>query len=85
MVPTLVAVSVMVFLVMRLLPGDVVALMFQDLGYAASLAEMRSKLGLDLPFPEQYARWVGAVLRGDFGQSLWTQRPVWPCWPSACR
>jgi peptide/nickel transport system permease protein len=76
MVPTLMAVSVMVFVIMRLLPGDVVALMFQDLGYAASLAEMRSKLGLDLPFPEQYVRWVGAVLRGDFGQSLWTQRPV---------
>ena len=50
--------------------------MFQDLGYAASLAEMRSKLGLDLPFHEQYGRWLGAVLRGDFGQSLWTQRAV---------
>jgi peptide/nickel transport system permease protein len=76
MVPTLFAVSVMVFIIMRLLPGDVVALMFQDLGYAPSLAEMRSRLGLDLPFHEQYARWLGAVLRGDFGQSLWTQRPV---------
>jgi peptide/nickel transport system permease protein len=76
MVPTLLGVSVMVFVIMRLLPGDVVALMFQDLGYAASLAEMRSRLGLDLPVHEQYARWLGAVLRGDFGQSLWTQRSV---------
>ena len=76
MVPTLLLVSVMVFIIMRLLPGDVVNLMFQDLGYAASLAEMRARLGLDLPFHEQYGRWLGAVLRGDFGQSLWTQRTV---------
>ncbi|HTO10433.1 MAG TPA: ABC transporter permease [Candidatus Binatia bacterium] len=76
MVPTLAAVSVMVFLIMRLLPGDVVTLMFQDLGYAASLAEMRARLGLDLPLHEQYVRWLGSVLRGDFGQSLWTQRTV---------
>ena len=76
MVPTLLVVSVMVFIIMRLLPGDVVNLMFQDLGYAASLAEMRSRLGLDLPFHEQYGRWLAAVLRGDFGQSLWTQRTV---------
>jgi peptide/nickel transport system permease protein len=67
---------VMVFVMMRLLPGDVVNLMFQDLGYAASLAEMRARLGLDLPFHEQYGRWLAAVLRGDFGQSLWTQRTV---------
>jgi len=76
MVPTLLVVSVMVFIIMRLLPGDVVNLMFQDLGYAASLAEMRARLGLDLPFHEQYGRWLVAVLRGDFGQSLWTQRTV---------
>jgi peptide/nickel transport system permease protein len=76
MVPTLLLVSVMVFVIMRLLPGDVVNLMFQDLGYAASLAEMRARLGLDLPFHEQYGRWLVAVLRGDFGQSLWTQRTV---------
>jgi peptide/nickel transport system permease protein len=76
MVPTLLVVSVMVFVIMRLLPGDVVNLMFQDLGYAASLAEMRARLGLDLPLHVQYGRWLAAVLQGDFGQSLWTQRSV---------
>jgi peptide/nickel transport system permease protein len=76
MVPTLGVVSVMVFVIMRLLPGDVVTLMFQDLGYAASLAEMRAKLGLDLPFHVQYGHWLAAVLRGNFGESLWTQRTV---------
>ncbi len=76
MVPTLFVVSVMVFVIMRLLPGDVVTLMFQDLGYAANLAEMRAKLGLDLPIHEQYVRWVGGLLRGNLGESLWTQRTV---------
>jgi peptide/nickel transport system permease protein len=76
MLPTLAAVSVMVFVIMRLLPGDVVTLMFQDLGYASSLAEMRARLGLDQPIHTQYLRWLGQLLHGDLGQSLWTQRSV---------
>lgn len=76
MVPTLVLVSVMVFLIMRLIPGDVVSLMFADLGYAPSLAAMRTRLGLDLPLGHQYLHWMGQLLRGDLGQSLWTQRAV---------
>lgn len=76
MVPTLLLVSVMVFLIMRLIPGDVVSLMFQDLGYAQSLAEMRARLGLDLPLHQQYLRWIGQLLRADLGESLWTQRGV---------
>lgn len=76
MVPTLLLVSVIVFLIMRLIPGDVVSLMFQDLGYAQSLAEMRARLGLDLPLHQQYLRWMGQLLRADLGESLWTQRGV---------
>ena len=76
MVPTLFLVSVMVFLIMRLVPGDVVSLMFQDLGYAQSLAEMRARLGLDRPLHEQYLRWMADLVRGNLGESLWTQRAV---------
>lgn len=76
MVPTLFFVSVMVFLIMRLIPGDVVSLMFQDLGYASSLGEMRARLGLDLPLLQQYLRWMAELLRGNLGESLWTQRTV---------
>jgi peptide/nickel transport system permease protein len=75
-VPTLFLVSVMAFLIVRLIPGDAVTLMFADLGYAKSVAEMRARLGLDLPFYEQYARWIGGLLHGRFGESLWTQRTV---------
>ncbi|MBI4082223.1 MAG: ABC transporter permease [Candidatus Lambdaproteobacteria bacterium] len=76
MVPTLFLVSVLVFSIMRVIPGDVVSLMFEDLGYADSIEQMQAKLGLNLPFYEQYARWVGELLRGNFGESLWTQRTV---------
>lgn len=76
MLPTLALVSIMVFLIMRLVPGDVVSLMFADLGYAPSLDAMRARLGLDQPLAYQYATWIGDVLRGHLGESLWTQRSV---------
>ena len=75
-IPTLFLVSVMAFLIVRLIPGDAVTLMFADLGYAKSIEQMRARLGLDLPFYEQYARWIGDLLHGRFGESLWTQRTV---------
>jgi peptide/nickel transport system permease protein len=74
--PTLAVVSVIVFAIMRLVPGDVVSLMFEDLGYAPSAEAMRARLGLDRPMTEQYVRWVSQLLSGHFGESLWTQRTV---------
>jgi peptide/nickel transport system permease protein len=71
-------VSVLVFLMIRLIPGDAVAIM---LGANTEitpdrLAALRARLGLDRPLLEQYLVWAGAALRGDFGQSIWTGRPV---------
>lgn len=71
-------VSVIVFLMIRLIPGDAVTIM---LGAnteitADRVAELRTRLGLDQPFFVQYWSWAGAALRGDFGTSLWTGRPV---------
>jgi peptide/nickel transport system permease protein len=68
--------STMVFTLPRLLPGDVVILMLEEKAYARDLAELRAKLGLDRPLPVQYAAWLGRVVRGDLGESLWTRRPV---------
>lgn len=76
MIPTLFLVSVLVFSIMRLIPGDVVSLMFEDLGYADSIEEMRQKLGLDLPMWQQYVRWIGELMQGNFGESLWTQDSI---------
>ncbi len=71
-------VSVIVFLMIRAIPGDAVAIM---LGANTEItpermAEMRARIGLDKPAVEQYLRWAGAALAGDFGRSLWTGRPV---------
>lgn len=75
-VPTLVIVSLFVFSVVRAIPGDVVDMMLEQFQYGKDATELRQKLGLDRPIAEQYLVWVGRVLRGDLGQSLWTKRPA---------
>jgi len=74
----LMAVSVMVFVAFRLVPGDIVNQQLSEAGAAtpALLAEKRALLGLDQPVMVQFGRWASDVLRGDLGNSLWTGRPV---------
>ncbi|MFT8246508.1 ABC transporter permease [Roseomonas sp. BN140053] len=71
-------VSVVVFLLIRLIPGDAVAIMLGANSEVTPerVAALRERLGLDQPLPVQYARWAWAALRGDFGTSIWTGRPV---------
>jgi peptide/nickel transport system permease protein len=71
-------VSVITFLMVRLIPGDAVAIM---LGANTEVtpervAELRARIGLDQPFLAQYLAWLSAALSGDLGVSLWTRRPV---------
>ncbi|WP_243370542.1 ABC transporter permease [Microvirga solisilvae] len=71
-------VSIIVFLMIRLIPGDAVAIM---LGANTEItpermAELNRRVGLDRPIIEQYLIWAGSALQGDFGTSLWTGRPV---------
>ena len=70
--------STVLFFVMRLVPGDVVRLQLADAGSVTPerMAEIESQLGLDKPALSQYATWLGGVVRGDFGDSLWERRPV---------
>jgi len=76
-IPTLFLVSVIVFGMMRLMPGDVVTRMVEGHGYAPTLDALRRDLGLDRPVHVQYLDWVGGiVLRGDFGRSYWTRQPI---------
>jgi len=77
-VPVLLGVSIIVFSLMRILPGDVV---YSVLGAQAGVSEeslqrIRRELGLDKPFHEQYFVWVGGMLQGDMGKSLTTGRSV---------
>ena len=77
-IPTLFIVSVSVFFLIRLIPGDPASLMLGDLADAASLADLRSRLGLDQSIPVQFTIWLGNVLSGDFGLSITSQQEVLP-------
>jgi len=76
-VPSLLIASLIVFVLPRLIPGDVVQLMLQEKAYGKDLDDLRAKLGLNRPIPIQYVEWLGKIVRGDLGESLWTRQPVW--------
>ncbi len=77
MIPTLLGVTLLVFGMVRLLPGDTVTMMIQDYGGSTKTAdEMRARLGIDQPFPIQYMTWLGKILRGDLGESLRNRTPI---------
>jgi peptide/nickel transport system permease protein len=75
-IPSLLIASLIIFTLPRLLPGDAVQLMLEEKAYAKDLDELRHKLGLDRPMYIQYFAWVGQIVRGDLGESLWTRRTV---------
>ena len=76
LIPTLFLVTLLVFAIIRLLPGNIVVLMLSEQGYASDRAKLEQMLGLDQPFYWQYLTYLGRVFRGDFGVSFWTKEPV---------
>lgn len=77
MIPTLVGVSILVFSMVRFLPGDVIDQMMSEYRISVeSEQQLRAKLGLDRPLPVQYVSWMGDVLQGDLGASLRSDRGV---------
>jgi peptide/nickel transport system permease protein len=73
---SLLAVSVVVFAITAVLPGDAAQ---EQLGQDATpeaLAALRAQMGLDVPAPQRYLRWLGGLFKGDMGQSATTQMPV---------
>jgi peptide/nickel transport system permease protein len=80
MIPTLLGAVTLIFLLMRLLPGDV-ALYILGSGESSdvnkqALQQIRQELGLDQPLIVQYGRWLWGAVRLDFGNSYWTRQPV---------
>lgn len=75
-IPSLLIASFIVFTLPRLIPGDVVQLMLEEKAYGKDLEDLRAKLGLNRPIHVQYVDWLGAIARGDFGESLWTRQSV---------
>jgi peptide/nickel transport system permease protein len=80
--PTLVAVSILVFLTIRLIPGNVVEIMAAQMssmsagGQPIDSTYLRHVLGLDKPIHVQYWNWVSNAARGDLGESLWSHRSI---------
>lgn len=79
-VPVLIGVSLAVFFMLRLVPGDPVQLMFvgQAQPSPERIQEMRHQLGLDLPIHQQYIQYMGDLLQGDLGNSIRSRQPVAP-------
>ena len=98
LVPTIFIVSVVVFLLVHLTPGDPAAMMLGDDATMEDIAALHAKLGLDDPWLVQYVRWIGRCLHGDFGTSTavsWLREtgersptlspPCSPFWAFPCR
>jgi ABC-type dipeptide/oligopeptide/nickel transport system permease component len=77
-VPTLLVVSVCVFAIVRLVPGDPARLLAGDFATDQIVDELRARWRLDDPLPVQYAAYLGGLLRGDLGRSISTSTPVLP-------
>jgi peptide/nickel transport system permease protein len=75
-VPTLFVMSVVVFLILRLVPGDPVRSMLGFRATEANVAEMRRQLGLDQSLFNQYLNWIGALLHGDLGRDMVSHAPL---------
>ena len=74
--PTLVLVSMLIFGLQQLLPGDPAKILAGEDQDPTVVAYLRTKLHLDEPLPVRYGYWIGGVLRGDLGESVRTQQPV---------
>ena len=80
-IPTLIGVTILIFLAMRVLPGDPLAVVTSEAAGKQvltdeELATLRASLGLDKPYYVQYFEWMQQVVRGEFGSSFWTKEPI---------
>ena len=75
-VPTLLGVLIVVFLLLYVAPGDPVQAMVGERADAATIARLRAELRLDDPLPSQFVHYATGILRGDFGRSYITNRPI---------
>src|SRR5215813_3992219 len=76
---TLVGMSMVIFVLLRLAPGNIVDVLFDSAGYVdqADKKQLERELGVDRPIAVQYARWVGELARGDLGKSYRYDMPAW--------
>jgi len=75
-IPTLLVVAVMIFVLIRMIPGNPAMVMLGNDATASEIAAMEKRLGIDQPLHIQFARWAGNILRGDLGDSIYYRKPV---------
>ncbi len=75
-IPVFFGVTILVFLLVRLVPGDAAYAQLGEYATPEAVAQLRHEYGLDQPLPVQYLSWLGHVARLDFGTSIWKQKPV---------
>ena len=75
-VGTLLMVSIAIFIITEILPGDVATKMLGQFATEQNVKNLREELGLDKPAPQRYGIWIWGVVRGDFGQSLVQRRDI---------
>lgn len=75
-IPVLAVVAVLVFLMLRLTPGDPAAVIAGDNATSDQIADIREKLGLNLPVWQQFGIWIGNMLQGNFGESYFFKKTV---------
>jgi peptide/nickel transport system permease protein len=82
-IPALIGASMLIFVLMRLVPGDIAEILVYQTGSETSgvqqkqIQQIRQELGLNQPVVIQYLSWIGGAVRGDFGKSYTQRRPVW--------
>lgn len=76
LLPVLLVVAVVVFMLLRWVPGDPAAVIAGESATAEQVAALRQRMGLDQPVTHQFALWLGQVLQGDFGESYYFRKPV---------
>src|SRR4026209_589919 len=78
MLVTLFGISVIIFVLLRVVPGNIVDILFDAAGYVdpADKANLEKELGLNLPIYVQYLHWIGGLLHGDLGYSYVSEKPA---------
>src|SRR5665213_602798 len=78
MLVTLIGISIVIFVLLRVVPGNIVDILFAAAGYVdpADKANLERELGLDQPIVVQYLHWIGGLLHGDLGYSYVSEKPA---------
>ena len=76
LIPTLIGISIIIFVLLRIIPGDVAAIMLGDYANPRDVKELSETLGLDKPVIVQYVDWMWGLIRGNPGVSLYNGKPV---------